>query len=103
MFQELIRKFPGKVMLANGFLCTNYRKGLNEEKHSVEKTGETDDDDPNYDPEAFEITVVNKEKLAKLAEAANTTPVKFNISIPVKTASFHMTKPAQQHELNLVL
>ncbi|GBN81603.1 hypothetical protein AVEN_84442-1 [Araneus ventricosus] len=87
MFQKLIRKFPGKVIPANGFLCTNHRKGLNEEKHPVEKTGETDDDDPNYDTKAFEITVVNKEKLANLAEAADTTPVKFNISTPVNELS----------------
>ncbi|GBL98857.1 hypothetical protein AVEN_165696-1 [Araneus ventricosus] len=77
MFQELIRKFPGKVIPANGFLCTKHRKQLNEKKHRVEKTGETDADDLNYDPKAFEITVVNKEKFANLAEAADTTPVLF--------------------------
>lgn len=45
-------------------------------KRSIQlnKTGETDDNDPNYNTKTFEIRVMNKEELENLAEAVDTTP-----------------------------
>lgn len=68
VFQKLIKKFPSKVVPANGFLCTNHRKNLNiQEKDQFESFAvQTEDPDvPTCDPKAFEVTTSNKKMIMK--------------------------------------